>query len=150
MTEAMTVTRDGRVRATPWANPRLSTAAPTTPAGALLQGREVLKIKAAAAAAMTVTTTTTVVAEDGMATPVEPEVAIAEALIVAEERGHVAAAMVLRARLEGAVDRKQNRSIVAKLQSAKVLSATKTADAVAQRGAEEADMKGNDENFVLL
>ena len=40
-------------------------------------------------------------------------------------------------------------SIVAKLQSAKVLSA-KTADAVAQRGAEEADMKGNDENFVLL
>ena len=108
-----------------------------------------LKIKAAAAAAMTVTTTTTVVAEDGMATPVEPEVAIAEALIVAEERGHVAAAMVLRARLEGAVDRKQNRSIVAKLQSAKVLSA-KTADAVAQRGAEEADMKGNDENFVLL
>ena len=149
MTEAMTVTRDGRVRATPWANPRLSTAAPTTPAGALLQGREVLKIKAAAAAAMTVTTTTTVVAEDGMATPVEPEVAIAEALIVAEERGHVAAAMVLRARLEGAVDRKQNRSIVAKLQSAKVLSA-KTADAVAQRGAEEADMKGNDENFVLL
>ena len=149
MTEAMTVTRDGRVRATPWANPRLSTAAPTTPAGALLQGREVLKIKAAAAAAMTVTTTATVVAEDGMATPVEPEVAIAEALIVAEERGHVAAAMVLRARLEGAVDRKQNRSIVAKLQSAKVLSA-KTADAVAQRGAEEADTKGNDENFVLL
>ena len=75
--------------------------------------------------------------------------AIAEALIVAEERGHVAAAMVLRARLEGAMDRKQNRSIVAKLQGAKVPSA-RTADAVPQQGAEEADMKGNDENYVIL